>query len=157
MVVGLLVAALALALTSGVILAQEVGGTPSPNSPAKSFAARVAAKLGLQEAQVQGAFKQAAREMQDEAVKGRLSRLVERGRLTQAQADEYFKWYQSRPESMIPGPVLPGLHGPKMSEGPQVGGPHGPHFHHGPWFHRRVPLPPAPGGSVVPDSGISTQ
>jgi hypothetical protein len=66
------------------------------------IASRVAAKLGLDEAQVKDAFNQAVREMEDEALQQKLDRMVERGRVSQEQADEYRQWYLSRPDGPIP-------------------------------------------------------
>ena len=100
----LLVGALVLGVTGGAALAQGTGGT-SGSTPLKSFSARVAAILGLDEAKVQGAMKQAATEMQNDALQQRLDRMVQAGRLTQAQADQIKQWYQSRPDVL--GPVGP--------------------------------------------------
>ncbi|MBI2866510.1 MAG: hypothetical protein HYX99_04045 [Chloroflexi bacterium] len=97
----LLVTALAFGITGGTVLAQGEG--TDTGSPFKSFASRVAAILGLDEAQVQDAFKQAAREMEDEALQKKLGHMVEQGRITQEQADQYQDWYQSRPETLSPG------------------------------------------------------
>lgn len=92
--------------TAGAVMAQEDGTDETP--AVQSFASRVAAILGVDEAQVQDAMDQAHREMQDETVRNKLDALVEQGRLTQEQADEYYQWYQSRPEGIRgfggPGP-----------------------------------------------------
>ena len=64
------------------------------------FASRVAAKLELDEGKVQDAFRQVAREVEDEVLQRKLGRMVESGRLTEEQADEYRKWYSSRPEGL---------------------------------------------------------
>jgi len=101
LVVTLIFAALALVITGGIVLAQEP--VTSGGSLAKSFASRVAAKLGLDEAKVQGAFNQAARDIQNEAQQRKLDRMVTQGRLTQEQADQIKQWYQSRPEVLSPG------------------------------------------------------
>jgi hypothetical protein len=101
LVVTLLFAALALGITGGTVLAR--GPVPSGASPAESFAARVADKLGLDEAKVQAAFNQAARDIQNEAQQQKLERMVAQGRLTQEQADQIKQWYQSRPEALSPG------------------------------------------------------
>jgi hypothetical protein len=85
-------------VTGGAIMAQENGSGETP--VIESFASRVAAILGLDEAQVQDAMDQARREMQDEALQRKLDSMVERGRLTQEQADAYLEWYQSRPEGI---------------------------------------------------------
>jgi hypothetical protein len=104
--------------TAGAVMAQEDGTDETPAVP--SFASRVAAILGLDEAQVQDAMDQAHREMQEEALRDRLDSMVEQGRLTQEQADEYYQWYQSRPEGIRgfggPGPGF-GFGGPGRGHG----------------------------------------
>ena len=69
---------------------------------ASRLSAKVAEILGLDTAVVDGAIKQAREELRDEAIQKKLNALVEKGRLTQEQADEYLNWIQSRPEG-IPG------------------------------------------------------
>jgi hypothetical protein len=86
--------------TGGAVMAQENGTGETGVVP--SFASRVAAILNLSEADVQNAMDQAQTEMRDEATRNRLDSMVEQGRLTQAQADEYYNWLQSRPEG-VPG------------------------------------------------------
>ena len=117
----LLTGLLVIGITGGTVLAQ--GGGENSDSPVKSFASRVAGILGLDESQVQDAFSQARTEMQDEALQAKLDRLVESGRLTQEQADEYKGWYDSRPDTLTPG-----FGGRKFHLGRGFGG-HG--FHHG--------------------------
>ena len=70
-------------------------------SPLQSFASRVAVILGLDETQVQDAFSQAAGELQVDRLQLKLDRLVENGRLTQEEADEYKEWYLSRPDTAL--------------------------------------------------------
>ncbi|MBI4200587.1 MAG: hypothetical protein HY535_08975 [Chloroflexi bacterium] len=129
---GLLAGVLALGITGGTVLAQS--GDSGGGSPLNSFVSRVAAILGLDEAKVQGAFKQAAKEMEDEALQQKLDRMVEQGRLTREQADQIKTWYQSRPEALSPGFPFPGFRG------------HG--FHRGGWMwggkgfnHMAAPTP----------------
>ena len=100
-VVSLIVAVLALSVTGGAVLAQGSGGQDG-DSPLKSFAARVAGILGLEETQVQDALDQASTEIRDERLQQKLDRLVESERLAQEQADEYREWSQSRPEGLSP-------------------------------------------------------
>ena len=54
----------------------------------------------LETAVVDDAVKQAREELRDEAIQKKLDALVEKGRLTQEQADEYLNWIQSRPEGI---------------------------------------------------------
>ena len=97
----LLVGVLAIGITGGTVLAQT-DGTNSDSLVGK-FASKVAAILGLDETKVQDALKQAAGEIQDEALQRKLDHMVEIGRLTQEQADDYYEWYQSKPEGIFPG------------------------------------------------------
>ncbi len=62
-------------------------------------------------------FVQAERELQAEALQNRLQKMVDDGRMTQEQADQYLQWWQSRPD--VPLPVPPG---PWCPEGPRLGG-----------------------------------
>ena len=86
---------LALGITAGAVLAK---GNGDGDSAAKSFAGRVAAILGLEEAQVKDAFTQAANEAWEDRLNSKLDRMVEQGRITQDQADEYQEWFQSKPD-----------------------------------------------------------
>jgi len=47
---------------------------------------------------LQDAFAQARSEIQAEAMQNRLANLVEQGRITQDEADQYLEWWQSRPD-----------------------------------------------------------
>ena len=93
--VALVAMALAVA-TAGVALAHEDNG----DSKSGNFTSRVAEILGQDEAEVEDAMKQAWQELRDEAMQSKLGGLVEEGRITQEQADEYLEWYQSRPETL---------------------------------------------------------
>ncbi len=117
----LLTGLLVIGITGGSVLAH--GGGENGDSPVKSFASRVAGVLGLTESQVQDAFKQARAEMQDEALQAKLDKMVESGRLTQEEADEYKEWYDSRPDTLTPG-----FGGRKFHFGQGFGGRR---FHHG--------------------------
>ncbi len=100
---------MAVGLTGGIVWAQTGGSTPVPTPEAtattqttgKTFVARVAEILDLEESTVQDAFTQAKREQMDEAYKGRLDRMVEGGRLTQEEADDQYSWFQDRPDHVV--------------------------------------------------------
>ena len=85
------------AIGFSVVFAQE---NEKGDSNASRLAAKVAEILGLDAAVVDGAIKQAREELRDEAVQKKLNALVENGKLTQEQADEYLNWIQSRPEGI---------------------------------------------------------
>ncbi len=143
--VPLLMALLALGVTLGVALAQ--GDGEDGDSPVQSFVARVAAILGLDEAQVQDAFDQAAGEAREERLRMKLDRMVEQGRITQEQADEYREWLQARPDGFLPGRGFFGF-GRHGSFGGHMGGGHS---RHGMEFFKQAPDGLAP-GTLEPSS-----
>ena len=71
-------------------------------SPIQGLISRVAGILGIEEQAVQDAFDQASKEIRDEVLGRKLAALVEGGRITQEQADEYAEWYKSAPDSLGP-------------------------------------------------------
>lgn len=94
-------AVLALGITGGAILAQE--SDTEDGGAHKNKASRVAEILGLGEQEVQDAFQEAGREMQDERFQRRMDRLVEKDQITEDEAVEAVEWYQSRPDNIGPG------------------------------------------------------
>ena len=89
-----LAALMALGIAGGVVLAQEA----DEDSMMKSFAGRVAEILGLEETRVQDAIDQARQEMFSERLQEKLDKMVESGRITREQADEYKAWVESQPD-----------------------------------------------------------
>ena len=136
--VPLLVGIVALGVTGATVFANGEGNSGDPQS--KSFEARVAAILGLDEAKVQSAFTQASKEMQDEAIQKQLDRLVAAGRLTQEQADKARDWYLARPDFPVPGLPFGRFQGPEFRGGH---GPFGPK-RHGQGPNHGAPQTPAP-------------
>ena len=83
----------------GVIIAQAADGTASGNATQpKTLLARVAEIMGIDQTKLEAAVKQAQGEAQTDALKNRLQALVNAGKITQAQADEYLQWSQSKPD-----------------------------------------------------------
>jgi len=72
-----------------------------------NLAVRVADILGLDQQIVLNAFNLIHREDQDEMHKDELDRLIEEGCLTEEQADQYYQWYLSRPDTISPGRMGP--------------------------------------------------
>ncbi|MDP2916865.1 MAG: hypothetical protein Q8O16_02915 [Dehalococcoidia bacterium] len=70
----------------------------------KTLLARVATILGIDQKKVEDAFAQAQREMQTEALSNYLKNLVDQGKITPQQADQYKQWFQSRPNVPALGP-----------------------------------------------------
>ena len=73
--------------------------------------------------QLKDALHQARGELRDEALQARVQGLVDRGAITQEEADHYLEWWTSRPGIQLP---LPGLAG---------------HFHRGAVMWGRGPQP----------------
>jgi hypothetical protein len=97
MITSFLVGLLTVGVAGGAVLAND----HEDGSPFTGFAARVAGILGIDQAQVEDAFQQAQQEMAVERLQATLDAQVEAGRITQEQADEYFQWYQARPDDGI--------------------------------------------------------
>ncbi|MGB5924948.1 MAG: hypothetical protein WBH01_02515 [Dehalococcoidia bacterium] len=64
--------------------------------------------------QLKDALDQARSKLQEEALESRLQNLVEDGKMTQEEANQYLEWWQSRPDIEVP---LPGLGGPGPGDG----------------------------------------
>lgn len=85
-------------ISFSVVLAQGNEGSDSNASNASKLAIKVAEILGMEAEVVDDAITQARKELRNEALQNKLNALVEKGQLTQKQADEHFNWIQSRPE-----------------------------------------------------------
>ncbi|MBI4304230.1 MAG: hypothetical protein HY665_07855 [Chloroflexi bacterium] len=75
------------------------------NTTANTTVARVAQILGIPQETLANAIKQAERELRTEALNNYLAKAVEKGRLTQEQANQIKEWWSKRPEAL--GSVLP--------------------------------------------------
>ena len=96
-------------LVTGLLAAGIMGATAFAHNddgeeerPKDAVAAKVAEILGIDEQSVKDALKQATQEVRSERLHHRLDHLVEAGRMTQEQADEYLAWYEARPEGSFP-------------------------------------------------------
>ncbi|MCJ7575454.1 MAG: hypothetical protein MUO80_02070 [Dehalococcoidia bacterium] len=58
--------------------------------------------VAIDSEQLKDALKQARSEMQDAALGNWLQNLVNKGEITQEEADQYLQWWQSRPEIKLP-------------------------------------------------------
>jgi hypothetical protein len=110
-----------IAVTLGLLGAGIIGGTvlatggDGNGSGPGGLISRVASILGLEEQQIQDAFDEARREIQDERLEEKLAKTVEDGHLTQEQADELRNWYETRPDNLLRGFGFGGL-------SPRIGG-----------------------------------
>lgn len=62
--------------------------------------------VAIDSEQLKDALDQAQSELRDEALQNLLENLVDEGKITQEEADQYLEWRQSRPDIELP---LPGL------------------------------------------------
>ncbi len=151
LIIGAVIAAVLLAgATVGVALAQTPTPEPSPPNTAtptsdshredreKALAQQLADRLGLDPAQVESALSQARQQVKrdavDAAVKARLGKLVQIGKLSQSDADSAYTWFVGRPaaaDSLLPllghraGPGPKDHRAPKGQFGPRGHGPKG--------------------------------
>ena len=102
LLIGILVAVMAL---TGVLIG-TVSADDAPVSQRDSLMARVAEILGLDQGEVEDAFRQALSEQREErrqqmetARETRMQDLIEQGVITQDQVDEWEAWLESRPDN----------------------------------------------------------
>ena len=90
----------------GVVLAADNGdedGSP-PEARHEALLDRVSeiyqenTGIAIDPQQLKDAFAQAQSEMLEEALGSRLQYLVEQGKITQGEADQYLEWWQSKPD-----------------------------------------------------------
>jgi hypothetical protein len=58
--------------------------------------------VAIDSGQLKDALEQARIEIQDEALGNWLQNLVDNGKITQEEADQYLEWWQSRPDVQVP-------------------------------------------------------
>jgi len=107
---------------TGVVLAQN-GDDSQPKAGSEALLARVCevyeenTGVAIDSQVLKDSFAQVQSEMQDEALQTRLQNLVDEGKITQDEADQYKEWWQSRPD--VPagfgfrGHGFPGMGGPR--------------------------------------------
>ena len=90
-----LVAVVLIGGMAGAVLARDGGKVDGQRG---AFAARVADILGIDQQELEDAFKQARTELREEALDIKFQELVAEGALTQDQADEFKAWLQEKPD-----------------------------------------------------------
>lgn len=115
-IISVIVAVVLTAAVAGVALAQT-GGSDAQTGQT-TLMGRVAAILGIDQQKVEDAFSQAKKEMADEALDAKLKAMVENGKITQDQADQYRTWWQARPDSPLLAQKQFGRFGPRGGCGP---------------------------------------
>jgi len=101
-----LAAVLLVGSSVGVVAAQN-GDDSQPNAANQTLLDRVCeiyeenTGTTVDQQALQDAFAQARSEIQAEAMQNRLANLVEQGRITQDEADQYLEWWQARPDVAV--------------------------------------------------------
>ena len=97
--VTVLVAVVLLTVGGAATVMADDGATSSSNTTStNSLLARVADKLGVTEEELANAFREARQEMREGAFIRSLDRAVEKGCLTEPEANEIKGWWGERPE-----------------------------------------------------------
>ncbi|GEM_PF-673513 len=100
LIIALLATVVLVGSIGGIAIVQAAEGTTTANvTQPKTLLARVAENLGIDQTKLEAAVTKANKDMQLEALKTRLKNLVANGKITQVQADDYLKWYQSKPDT----------------------------------------------------------
>ncbi|MBA7640436.1 hypothetical protein ES703_48101 [subsurface metagenome] len=99
----LLAAVVLVGSLGGVALAQEEGTDSQPEAIFGVLWDKVASILqregvDVTPEQLKDAFSEAKSELRNEAMQNRLQNLVDQGRITQGQADEWQSWQEARPD-----------------------------------------------------------
>jgi hypothetical protein len=119
-IVAVLAAVVLLGGIGGVALAQtENSNNSQPESKYGTLLSRVCeiyqekTGVAIDQAALKDAFTQAQSELRTEALKNRLQSLVDQGKITQDQADQYLKWMESRPDVPFKSGLrgMGGIHG----------------------------------------------
>lgn len=93
-IIPVLVALVVVGSIAGVALAQD-----DSESTGNTLLGKVAAILGIDQTTVEEAFAQAQQEMRDEALTSYLDEMVEQGKISQEEADQYKSWWDTKPDS----------------------------------------------------------
>ena len=112
----------AVVLVGGILGGAAYAQTPEAGNSGNTLLGKVAAILGIEQQELEDAFAQAQKEMRLENQKAYLDKLVEAGRITQEQADEYQSWLEARPDVPVGLDAYPGVRmgpmGPGFGMGP---------------------------------------
>ena len=105
-IAAVLVAVVLIAATATIALAQ---GPDDNAGPGHGLMARVAEILGINQQDLENAFKQAASEQREAAMDARFDKLVADGKITQQEADALKAWQAAKPDvPMLGGRLILG-------------------------------------------------
>ncbi|MCX6009794.1 MAG: hypothetical protein NTW48_07170 [Chloroflexi bacterium] len=128
-IVAVLAAVILTGSISGVVLAADNGDNNQPGAKNEALLDKVCAiyeqntGTTIDAQALKEAFTQAQDEMRTEALDEYLQKLVDEGKITQEQADQYKAWLETRPDVPILAPGFPGAGMPHGFGGPGDGFP----------------------------------
>ena len=100
MIIALIAAVVVIGSIGGVVVAQAAGSTSgNTTQPRTTIISRVAEILGIDQSKLESAVKQATSEQELQNLTNRLQKLVDAGKITQAQMDQYLTWWKSKPDT----------------------------------------------------------
>lgn len=94
------VVAIIVGATAGIALAAN---PPETERGSNKLLARVAEILDIPQDRLVEAFKQASAELREQRRDAYFQNLIDEGKLTQQQVEEYKQWLQDRPDIPLPG------------------------------------------------------
>ncbi len=102
-IIAVLVAVAVAGSIGGIALAQTENGDDSQPKTIfdRATAILVDEGVSITSEQLKDAFTQAQRDMHTEAMETRLESLVDEGKITQGEADQYLEWWQAKPDVSI--------------------------------------------------------
>jgi hypothetical protein len=130
LVIALIATVASVGITAGVVFAQDNENAATPEVQQAALMDRACqiyednTGVAIDSAALGDAFNQAQEDMQAEAMDNQLQSLVEQGKITQEQADQYKEWWEARPDTLLSGGSLFGG-GSGGQFGPGPGGPGG--------------------------------
>ncbi len=130
LVIALIATVATIGITAGVVFAQDDENTPPPPEAQQvALLDRVVeiyeenTGVTLDTQALKDAFIQAGEEMRTEALDSRLQALIEQGKITQEQADQFRSWWQAKPDTLPERPFFRGGLGGRFGPGPGMGFP----------------------------------
>lgn len=106
-----------IAATAGIAFAAD---QPDSEKGSNKLIARVAEILGISQDKLENAIKQASEELREQKRDSYFQKLIDEGRLTQGQVEEYKQWLEDRPDIPLPrtnrGACMPFCHDQRLPE-----------------------------------------
>lgn len=99
-IISILAAVILMGISAGVVFAQDENDAKIKDC--NPIFTRVAEIMGVDEQELENAFKQAMKEQKEQMLNERMQKLVEDGKLTSEEANKYKEWLEARPDIQLP-------------------------------------------------------